>query len=68
MYPMGTFQTCRTDDECGKNSDAGERKRCIPQICTAPGTANPASVMVEACATPLGPGNDAGTLGFCKRL
>jgi hypothetical protein len=68
MYPQGTFQTCRTDDECGKNSDAGALKRCIPQQCTAPGTANPASVMVEACATPLGPGNDAGTLGFCKRL
>ena len=67
MYPMGTFQTCRTDGECGMDADGGDLKHCIPQLCTAPGT-NPASVTVEACAQPIGRFNDAGTLGYCKAL
>jgi hypothetical protein len=67
MYPQGTFQTCRTDDECGRNSDAGALKRCVPQQCTNPENAS-ATVMVEACAAPISAVNDAGTLGFCKPL
>jgi hypothetical protein len=69
MYPMGTFQTCRTDSECGMGADAGDVGRCIPQQCTAPGTTgSPPSVKVEACAQPATPFNDAGTLGYCKAL
>ncbi len=67
MYPEGTFQTCRTDGECGASSDAGARKRCIPQVCTNPMSMS-ATVMVEACAEPTSAANDAGTLGFCKPL
>lgn len=67
MYPQGTFQTCRTDDECGRNADAGSLKRCVPQQCTSPESAT-ATVMVEACSAPITVANDAGTLGFCKAL
>jgi hypothetical protein len=66
---MGTFQTCRTDGECGMGAEAGaDQKHCIPQVCTAPGTGSPPSVNVEACAQPITRFNDAGTLGYCKAL
>lgn len=71
MYPQGTFQTCRTDGECGADSDAGALKRCIPQVCTSPMTMATTvvnTVTVEACAQPTSMVNDAGTLGFCKPL
>jgi hypothetical protein len=69
--PEGTFQTCRTDGECGASADAGALKRCIPQVCTSPTTmANQVSntVTIEACAAPTSAQNDAGTLAFCKPL
>jgi hypothetical protein len=63
------FQTCRTDGECGGDSDAAALKRCVPQICT---NANPPrSLTIEACAVPPGPGNangGAGTLAYCAPL
>jgi hypothetical protein len=67
MYPQGTFQTCRTDGECGTNSDAGALKRCIPQVCTNPQNMS-ATLTIEACAESKTAANDAGTLGFCKAL
>lgn len=69
MYPMGTFQICRIDGECGMNAEAGaDLNHCIPQVCTAPGMGTPPSVTVEACAQPITRFNDAGTLGYCKAL
>jgi hypothetical protein len=71
MYPEGTFQTCRTDGECGASSDAGALKRCIPQICTSPTTMATMvsnTVTIEACAEATTAQNDAGTLAFCKPL
>ncbi len=71
MYPGGTFQTCRTDGECGQNSDAGALKRCVPQQCTSPAVgmnATPNMLTIQACANPTTMTNDAGTLAFCKPL
>jgi hypothetical protein len=50
-------QICRTDDECGIGSDAGELKKCVPQTC--------GSLTLQLCAVrqvggPGGPGPDAG--------
>ena len=69
--PEGTFQTCRTDGECGASSDAGALKRCIPQVCTSPTTMAAQvsnTVTIEACAAATSAENDAGTLAFCKPL
>lgn len=50
--PYG-FQVCRSDAECGLQSDAGAAKRCIVQTCGGPapggGPATPV-VTLEACA------------------
>ncbi len=54
-----SFQTCRSDSECGADSDAGAAKKCILQACgggAGPGSAAP--LTVEACAV-----YTAGTLG-----
>jgi hypothetical protein len=50
-------QICRTDDECGIGSDAGELKKCVLQTC--------GSLTLQLCAViqgggPGGPGPDAG--------
>jgi hypothetical protein len=45
----GYYQTCRSDSECGADSDAGAAKRCILQTCTAPGFGG-TSITIEACA------------------
>jgi hypothetical protein len=58
MYAQGTFQTCRTDGECGMNSDAGALKRGIPQVCTNPQNMS-ATLTVEAYAEPKTAANDA---------
>jgi hypothetical protein len=45
-----TFQTCRTDAECGKDADGGTI-RCLPQVCTD--LYNPANTIeLEACEVP----------------
>jgi hypothetical protein len=46
--PTTNFQVCRTDDECGQETDAGAAKRCIPQTCT--NVAPPRSLKIESCA------------------
>ncbi len=68
-FPLGAFQTCRTDAECGTDSDAGFYKRCIPQVCTSP-TIGGATTDVEACAVApsLAPGPEYphdGALAYC---
>jgi hypothetical protein len=49
----GYYQTCRTDSECGTNSDGGAAAaKCIAQTCTAPGGPGGGgnSIDIEACA------------------
>jgi len=51
---------CRTDDECGAKSDAGELKKCVLQTC--------GSLTLQLCAVspgggPGGPGPDGGGAG-----
>jgi hypothetical protein len=49
------YQVCRTDDECGTQTDAGAAKQCIVQTCGGQpqgrGPATPVTT-VEACASP----------------
>jgi hypothetical protein len=60
------YQTCRTDAECGVNSDAGAAAaKCIPQTCTAPNQfGGGPSIDIEACAYfTRGTGGGPGTWG-----
>jgi hypothetical protein len=62
----GAFQTCRTDGECGADTDASALKRCVPQVCT--NTNPPRTLTIEACAVPPSPGDPnggSGALAYC---
>jgi hypothetical protein len=48
--PTGDFQVCRTDSECGQNSDAGAAKKCVVQTCSS--DCPNEHITVEACAYP----------------
>ncbi len=52
--PQGV-QLCRSDGECGANSDAGELKKCITQTC--------GSTTLQLCAVPASRFSDAGNGG-----
>jgi hypothetical protein len=60
--PYTSFQTCRTDGECG-SADGGATSRCLPQVCT--NAAPPRTLSIEACALPPTIGNPDGTLQTC---
>jgi hypothetical protein len=66
--PVGWFQVCKSDSECGGGGDAGGGS-CIVQTCTLPSglLGGGSSVVVEACAVPptLTNLNNRGALAGC---
>jgi hypothetical protein len=61
-----TYQICRSNGECGKDSDSGALKKCVFQTCTSPvgrGGGTGRSVTLEACAV-AGTSNN-GALPYC---
>lgn len=68
----GSYQICRSDNECGNKSDAGAAKKCVVQTCggtTPPGGGTPSpTTTLQACAVESVPFNGGGPGGRPPRV